>query len=178
MLKHIPNLLTVFRMLLVPIFAYVYFSELANAQYLALIIFIIASATDILDGYLARKYDLITAVGTVLDPLADKLMLLTVLTCLWLTDKVHVIVIIIILSKELFLIVSGVLLYLKREKTVIPSNILGKIATVLFSLTIVLILLNIPRVLGDMLIISALLMKFIAILSYIKIYNKNHRKTV
>jgi cardiolipin synthase len=177
MLAYIPNLLTIFRMLLVPTFAYIYFSDFVNAQYLALAIFLIASITDILDGYLARKYDLITKIGTVLDPLADKLMLLTVLTCLWLSSRVHVLVIIILLAKELFLIISGILLYFKREKTVIPSNILGKLATVLFSLTIVLLLLNISRSIGDYLILSALAMKFIALFGYIKIYYQNHRKT-
>jgi len=139
-LKNTPNILTSMRLCLVPVFYFIYFSDLLNAHLFALIIFMIAGITDFLDGYIARKYHQITPFGTVFDPLADKLMLLTALICLHIDHSVPFWILLIMLVKELFMICTGVYLYLRKEKLIIPSNIFGKLATVVFSLSIVLLL--------------------------------------
>ena len=77
----IPNVLTMIRLLLVPVFVVVYFRTSAEPKYAALAIFAAASLTDMLDGYLARKLNQITDFGKLFDPLADKLMVLTALVC-------------------------------------------------------------------------------------------------
>ncbi len=76
---NLPNIITLFRIFLIPIFIYVYFRNPKENLLYSVIIFFTAGFSDFLDGYLARKNNLVTPFGTVMDPLADKLMLLTVL---------------------------------------------------------------------------------------------------
>lgn len=116
MLKYIPNILTIIRLIFVPVFALVYFSPLENARYLALVIFIVAGITDVLDGYIARRYNLVSVVGTALDPLADKLMLLTTLTCLFISGHLPLIVLVIMYLKEFTLMISGLIMYFHKKK--------------------------------------------------------------
>ena len=78
---NVPNILTVIRLFLVPMFIIVFFSSLEKALLYSVLIFIIAGITDVLDGFIARKYNLITKWGQVVDPFADKMMQLTVLVC-------------------------------------------------------------------------------------------------
>lgn len=87
-MKNIPNILTVFRLILAPVFVVVFFSGMDNAHTLALIVYIVASFTDFLDGYMARRYNLITELGKVLDPFADKVMLITVLVSLYIWGRI------------------------------------------------------------------------------------------
>ena len=79
-LKHIPNVLSVIRILLVFVFVYLVFA--GDNLFAAVIVFLVAGATDVVDGFLARKYNWITNLGKLLDPFADKLMQCTVLVCL------------------------------------------------------------------------------------------------
>lgn len=167
MFKHIPNLLTILRLILVPVFPIVYFSSAPSGRMIALAVFIIAGITDVLDGYIARRYNLTTVVGTILDPLADKLMLLTTLTCLYLSGHIPLIIILIIYLKELTLVIAGVIMYFHKEKLVTPSNFFGKLATAIFSVAIVMTML-VPN--GDfhiVLLYIALVFKLIAFSSYI-----------
>ena len=76
---NIPNLLTIIRFILIPLFVYFYFSNEQFSLEIAAIVFILSGITDTLDGYIARRFNQVTRLGTVLDPLADKLMLITVL---------------------------------------------------------------------------------------------------
>ena len=76
MKKYIPNILTIFRIILVPIFIFVITSDMKNSYFIALIIFVFASITDALDGKLARKYDVVSKFGLFMDPLADKILVL------------------------------------------------------------------------------------------------------
>ena len=73
---NVPNALTILRMLMIPLMVYVFNSFGAHW---ALLVYVVASATDVLDGYIARKYNQITDFGKLMDPLADKLMVLTML---------------------------------------------------------------------------------------------------
>ncbi len=130
MIMNLPNILTLFRMCLIPVFAALYYNGM---QPLALIVYLIAGATDILDGYLARKWNQITSFGKLMDPLADKLMNLTMIFCLVHTGYIPVWVLIVLLAKELLMVTGGVLLLkgIKGEKVVVMANWAGKAATAL-----------------------------------------------
>ena len=78
---NLPNLLSLLRLCLVPVFAVVFFSPDPNSHSWAALIYAVAFATDIADGYIARRFDMITKLGRILDPLADKLMTFTVIIC-------------------------------------------------------------------------------------------------
>lgn len=172
-MKYVPNILTIIRLFLVPLFPTIFFAPIDNAHTYGLIIFLLAGVTDFLDGYLARKYNVVSVIGIVLDPLADKLMLLTTLACLYLSDYIPLWVLIIILMKEASLVFSGIFLYFKKEKTVIPSNKFGKLATIAFSIAIFLLII-IPKHSISVIVLSlAIILEFIALTSYISHYFKN-----
>ncbi len=171
-MRHVPNLLTVFRIILVPIFIFTYLNDQGP---IALTIFIIAGFTDLLDGYIARKYNLITTIGTLLDPLADKLMLLSVLTCMTLKNILPIWVPALMYLKELSLVVGSILLYFRHEKMTIPSNIYGKLATVSFSFFILLLLWSPQQAVLLYGIYFSMLLKVTAIISYIKDYKRTSK---
>jgi len=129
---NIPNALTTLRVLLIPVFVWAYSS--VPDRRVAFMIFLIAGVTDYFDGYLARKWDQITAFGKLMDPLADKLMTLAVLFCLASTGHLAWWVFYIVLIKEA-LMVAGSLIMLKR-RVVVMANIAGKLATSAFMLAI------------------------------------------
>ena len=81
-LKYIPNILSCIRIALVGVFIYLFFLDYPNNIIFALLTFLVAGATDVVDGYLARRNNWITDLGKILDPFADKLMQCTVLVCM------------------------------------------------------------------------------------------------
>ena len=130
---NLPNALTIFRLLLVPVFTHLY----SIGSYLwGLAVFVTAALTDALDGYLARKHHQITNFGKLADPLADKLMTLSMLFCLCKSSLVPWWILFVMLAKELVLIVGSTLLVSRRN--VVPySNWAGKLTTVAFIVSIV-----------------------------------------
>jgi cardiolipin synthase (CMP-forming) len=119
----VPNLLTVIRLILVPIFIV---SFLYVDQMLALGIFVLAALTDVLDGYIARNFNLITKLGKVLDPLADKSLRLSAIIMFVITGVLPVWVLIAIFSFDAFLIITSIILY--KRNYVVSSNMVGKLA--------------------------------------------------
>jgi cardiolipin synthase (CMP-forming) len=115
-----------------------FYSDSSHSLLVAMLVFLLAGITDILDGYMARRFNLITKYGQIMDPLADKAMQLTVLTTLALDGYIELWILYIILGKEVFMILSGIILYLSKTKIIIPSNIFGKLTTVLIYLAIML----------------------------------------
>ena len=133
MMKHIPNILSCFRLALVGVFIYLFTRE----EYLwCMITYLTAFCTDVLDGYLARRNNWITNIGKVLDPLADKLMLIAVLCCFYLIDLIPLYLLAIMILKDLIMIIAGAVLFSKH--VVVFADWFGKIATGLFALAIVL----------------------------------------
>ena len=133
-MKNIPNILSVIRIILVFVFVAVFFAPISKIW--ALIVFLTAGATDVKDGYLARKFNWITNLGKVLDPLADKLMQCTALVCLCIVNVVPVWFLIVFFLKEI-LTVALSFLVIKRRSVVVASKWYGKTAVCLFYLTIV-----------------------------------------
>lgn len=171
---NVPNLLTSLRFLMVPFFAAVFFSDHPDRVMLSFGIFVLAGITDVLDGYIARKFNLITTFGIVMDPLADKLMLLTVLSCYAYAGMIPIWILGIMLVKELMMISGGLFLYYCREQHVVPSTKFGKVATVLFYVAIVVLVFYPDQgwVLGTL--IAAVLFKLIAFVHYATGFHKLH----
>ena len=131
---NIPNILTIFRLCLIPVYIAV-FALSGESKNSAAIIFIAASITDVLDGYIARKFNMTTKVGQLLDPLADKLMQLTVVISLLIADILPLWFVVILAIKECLMIAGGALLY--SQKKYVKSNIFGKLNTVILFLAMV-----------------------------------------
>lgn len=137
-IKNLPNYLTIIRLILVPVIFILILSE----QYLyAFIFFLIANFTDVLDGRIARKYNLITDWGKLMDPLADKITQISTITALIIKGIIPFWILVILATKELIMITVGFVLYKKNIVTV-HSKWYGKIATVLFFVAIVFSLLS------------------------------------
>ena len=136
--KHIPNALTILRFLLVPVFAYMLFiCPCENSAHAALIIFIIASLTDYVDGYLARKWQVISDFGKIMDPLADKLLVLTALLGLTMLPPFHLSYLIfgIILFREVGITILREVF--QHKGIVVAADKLGKLKTVMQMLGII-----------------------------------------
>ena len=133
-LKHIPNVLSVIRILLV--FVFVYFVFVGDNLFAAVIVFLAAGATDVVDGFLARRYNWITNLGKLLDPFADKLMQCTVLVCLCLKNIIPLWFVIPFFVKELATLLIGFIV-IKRRNVVVVSKWYGKAAVCLFYATVV-----------------------------------------
>ncbi len=167
---NIPNLLTIFRIFLVPIYLLVFFSGLDNRFILAGIIFILAGISDVLDGKIARKYNLITNLGTILDPIADKMMIFAVLISYTIEGIIPSWIIVAIGIKEGFQIIGGAILYLSKGKQVVPSNWYGKISTVSFYAATLSVVFQISSKLSQGLFIVTVVLNILAFISYFKIY--------
>jgi cardiolipin synthase len=175
-MKHIPNILTIFRIILVPVFLIIYFSNFQDHSLWALFIFLLAGFTDFLDGYLARKYNVTSKVGTVLDPFADKLMLLTALTSLYIDNLLPLFILIIMYLKECTMVILGIFMFFKKTQVVIPANIFGKLATFMFTIAVVITFIFPTGYFHIILLIIALTFKLVAFSSYVRHYLVNHSK--
>lgn len=133
MFKHVPNILTIIRFLLIPFIVLAIFQ---NQYILAFVFFTISGITDVADGYIARKFNFITNFGKLMDPLADKLTQIATLGSLAITGIIPLWILIIVLIKEFIMIVGASFLY--GKDVVVYSKWYGKLATVLFYLAIVL----------------------------------------
>lgn len=200
----IPNLITYFRILCIP--AYIVLMALAGVRsdstllYIALGVFCIAAASDLVDGYIARKYNMTSGIGMVLDPLADKLMHISVLFCLSLCTGltplgqdtaaasggwyVHYAFVILIIVKELIMIAMAPIVMKKGAK--VQANWMGKIAAVTISAGIFLSFFH-PHVMyadlgilawGVVLTYGAALNYLIEIMKQIKRINKGEMEAV
>lgn len=154
---NIPNLLTIARIVIIPIFI----TMLFYSKYrLALYLFIIASLTDLLDGLFARLTDQKTSLGTFLDPLADKFLLVTSFILFAFYDWIPKWLSITIISRDLIVVVGWFLLYMITHNSAVQPILMGKIAIVLQTITLAYVLLEIniqslPRVPDSLLIITA-----------------------
>lgn len=145
-MKHIPNLLTLLRLLMIPFYFTIFYSGRPNALTESLVVFVAASITDVLDGYLARKYEVVSNFGKVADPFADKVMQLSVLYTLadarYLLDWFFWI----ILVKEALQIGLGAILVSRRPRIIVPANKYGKATTFLVFLTVILAVVRVPGI--------------------------------
>lgn len=169
-LKNIPNILTLLRIACVPVFV---ISMLNNKLYPAIGVFLLAEITDVLDGIIARRFDLITPFGKIADPVADKLMQLSALFIFSIKDMIPKIIPWLVLGKELFLLISG--LYLMKKKIDMSSKWFGKLTSVILFIAIMLVFLGVPRYITDPIFWLCVAMALFAALMYIRNYFKQIR---
>ncbi len=174
---NIPNILSILRLLLVPVFIILFFSDVPNALLWAGFVFFFAGITDIADGYIARKYNMITKLGRILDPLADKLMQISAFVCLAIGGIIPPWVILVLAAKELTLVAGGAIV-LKRIKDVPASNIYGKAASLVFYfITIAVIVFPMSDLLKTILLGGGLALSVLALVMYAYGGRKLLRKT-
>ncbi len=125
---NLPNKLTLLRMLLVPVFVACFYIPVSYANIVAAGVFVLAYITDILDGQIARKHNLVTSFGKLMDPMADKLLTCSAFVMLASDALVSPIAVIIIIARELF--ISGFRLVAVENGKVIAASWLGKIKTI------------------------------------------------
>ncbi len=167
---NIPNIITIFRIILIPIFLNIFHSGMENSVLYGGLIFILAGISDILDGQIARRFNLTTKLGAALDPFADKLMSFAVLISFTIAGFIPLFILIPMVIKELVMILGGFILYLRKDKRVIPANKYGKLATFSLYASITSIVIKFPVDIIRIFLIITLLLNLVAFYNYLKIF--------
>ena len=166
---NLPNKLTVLRMVLVPFFVATLLLSKTNdtLKWVALALFVIASLTDFADGYIARKYNLITNFGKFMDPLADKILTVSGMICLIELGRIPSWIVVILVAREF--IISGFRLIAAENGVVIAANYWGKFKTTFQMFMIILMIMNIPQlqIVTNIVMWIALALTIISLVTYI-----------
>lgn len=137
--KYIPNILSVIRLLMSFAFAAIFIWWYPSYLWLAAVIFVVAGITDVVDGILARRFGWITQSGKILDPVADKLMQFTAVTCLFARDILPIWIIFVVVLKELMMFFGAIILFKKKREIGVSKNY-GKAYTVMFYFVVIMFL--------------------------------------
>lgn len=172
---NLPNKLTILRVFMIPVFlVLLYVDCIPYNNYWAVLVFILASLTDMLDGKIARKYNLVTNFGKFMDPLADKLLVCSALIALVDLNKIAAWIVIIIIAREF--IISGFRLVSSDNGVVIAASYWGKFKTTFQMLMIILLIAELPILYISMInmafVYIALALTIISLIDYIA---KNYR---
>ena len=167
---NLPNKLTILRVIMIPFFVLALLyngGENQTLRYVAAAIFIIASLTDMLDGKIARKYNLVTNFGKFMDPLADKLLVCSALICLVELKELPAWMVIVIISREF--IISGFRLVASDNGVVIAASSWGKFKTTFQMIAVVLLIVGIPALsmVTTAVVWIALILTVISLVDYI-----------
>lgn len=178
---NLPNKLTILRVLMIPVFLVFLLTDWGGSagKWIALAIFILASFTDLLDGYLARKHNLVTNFGKFMDPLADKLLVCSAMICFVELGSLPSWMVIVIISREF--IISGVRLVASDDGVVIAASYWGKFKTTFQMLMVCLLIADFPGMLfqaiNQIIIWIALILTVISLIDYIyknkDVFNRN-----
>ncbi len=173
---NLPNKLTMFRVILIPFFiVFLLVPITPYDKWIALAIFIIASLTDLLDGKIARKYNLVTNFGKFMDPLADKLLVCSALICLIELHKIPAWMVIIIIAREF--IISGFRLVASDNGVVIAASYWGKFKTTFQMVAVCLLIADLPVlwILTQIVLWIAVILTVVSLADYV-IKNKDVMK--
>ena len=165
---NLPNKLTILRVLLIPFFVFFMLVPIVPySNYIAVAIFVVASLTDLADGKIARKYNLVTNFGKFMDPLADKLLVCAALICLVATGQLAAWIVIVIISREF--IISGFRLIASDNGVVIAASYWGKFKTVFQMIMICLMIANIGmfKIITDIVMWIALILTVVSAIDYL-----------
>ena len=170
---NLPNKLTVLRVCMVPVFVFLMLWDGLGAagKYAAAAIFILASATDYLDGYLARKNNLVTDFGKFMDPIADKLLVCSAMICLAEKDALAAWIVIIIIGREF--IISGFRLVASDKGTVIAASYWGKFKTVFQMVMVILLILDLGGIFDTIAQIVTWIALILTVVSLVDYLRKN-----
>lgn len=167
---NLPNKLTVLRVIMIPFFVVFMLMDITGAanKWIALAIFIVASLTDLLDGKIARKYNLVTNFGKFMDPLADKLLVSAAMICMIEKGMLASWIVIIIISREF--IISGFRLVASDGGIVIAASYWGKFKTVFQMMMIIVLIMDLGGVfdiIGKALVWIALALTIVSLIDYV-----------
>ena len=161
---NIPNQLTTLRVILIPVFMFFFTSDITANNIIAAIVFIVASLTDFLDGHLARKWNLVTNFGKIMDPFADKLLVLTALIYLAISGTIPGWPVIIIIGREL--LVTSLRALAADNGIILAARNLGKFKTVSQMFAIIFLILG-WQIIGLILIYIAVALTIISLIDYL-----------
>jgi len=130
----IPNIISIIRIVMIFIFVPLYFNK--DTRTASLVLIIITGLADLLDGYIARKFDQISELGKLLDPVADKLFQFTMIVCFYFNNIIGLWLVIFFFSKEAVMTIGG-FIFVRSTKLVIPAKWYGKLASSLFFVSII-----------------------------------------
>jgi cardiolipin synthase len=133
----------------------------------AIVIFVAAGLTDILDGFVARRYNLVTRLGIVLDPLADKLMLITVLLSITIKNQIPFWIVAVVAMKETLMIMGAIALFNDHD-IVVPANKFGKLSTIAFYAAVLAVTFDMPF--GQVFLDGFVVMTIAALVVYVNNY--------
>ena len=167
---NLPNKLTVLRIIMVPFFVFFMLTDAGGAanKWIALVIFCVASLTDMLDGKIARARGLVTNFGKFMDPLADKLLVCSAMICLIPLGKLTAWFVIVIISREF--IISGFRLVASDNGIVIAASYWGKFKTVSQMFMVIVMIMDLGGVfdvIGTVLMWAALILTIVSLIDYI-----------
>jgi len=170
--KFVPNILSVFRICLVPVFVVAFFTDERDIKYYAILVYAIAGFSDFLDGYLARKFEVQSGLGKFLDPLGDKLMTFTVLVCITTSRHVLIPATAVFFVKEALMGIGGLIIHKKAHVEMPPANAVGKASTVVFFLVCIALMFfwNLPNAIAVILTSFAICLTLIALFIYLRSY--------
>ncbi len=166
---NLPNKLTIIRICMIPFFVAALLWDHGTSRELRIlagVIFVAASLTDLLDGKIARKYNLVTDFGKFMDPLADKLLVCSALICLIELGQLPAWIVIIIISREF--IISGFRLVAADNGVVIAASYWGKFKTTFQMLAVILLILDIPalEILTTVILAAAVILTIVSLVDY------------
>lgn len=173
---NLPNKLTLFRVILIPFFVVILMTNCLGdaSKWVALAIFIIASLTDLLDGKIARKYDLVTTFGKFADPLADKILVISAMICLVELGLLKSWIVIIIVAREF--IISGFRIIAAEKNVVIAASYWGKFKTTFQMIMVIMLIADIDHpawhIASVVVTYIALILTIVSLVDYI-VKNKN-----
>jgi len=181
---NLPNKLTLFRVILIPFFVFFMLFPFNGEQcqgiykWVALVIFVVASLTDLADGKIARKYNLVTNFGKFMDPLADKLLVCSALICLTGIDRLPAWITIIIVAREF--VISGLRLIASDNGVVIAASMWGKYKTTFQMIMVIMMIVDfqffIMPLLGQIVMWIAVVLTIVSLVDYL-VKNKDVLKT-
>lgn len=173
----IPNLLSYFRLILIPFFVYYYVTAEVKEDYmLATGILVLSGVTDAADGFIARKFNMGTKIGQLLDPIADKLTQIAVVTVLMLRWPIFGFLFLLFLIKESYMFYENIRLY-RKKITLDGSKWYGKIATIVFYLTMFIAVFfpNLSNITVIFLVLLASAYQLLAFFYYAKLFRQMHQ---
>lgn len=170
MSMNLPNKLTILRVILIPFFVFFMLTDyVEGSNWIAVAFFCIASLTDFLDGYIARKYNLVTNFGKFMDPLADKMLVSSAFICLVAQGRIAAWIVIIIIAREF--VISGFRLVASDNGVVIAASYWGKFKTNFQMFAIILLTVNIGgyavHIAEQVLVYIALILTIVSLVDYL-----------
>ena len=173
----IPNMLSLFRLVLIPVYVVIYLNATAPVHYyIAGGILAVSCLTDLIDGQIARRFNMISTVGKVLDPFADKLTQFTLAVCLAVQYPIVWAMVILIFVKEIFQLIAGIVVF-RRGRMLKGALIAGKVCTTVLFVSLIVMVLTPPQYLSNTVvsIVTAVDVVFLLIsfVSYARAYYKH-----